>query len=58
MAALMLFAIESHSNSQRAWANQALARTATGRMFIFQMIRTVLAKATLAFGGGGSASSR
>jgi len=38
--------------------NQALERTATRRMFTFQMIKIVSDKATLALGGGRSACSR
>src|ERR1700730_9884161 len=37
MAALMLFAIESHSSSQRAWPKQALGANRDWRVFIFQM---------------------
>ena len=38
--------------------NQALERTAARRAFTFQMIKTILIEATLALGGGRSASSR
>jgi hypothetical protein len=39
-------------------SNQALERTATRRMFTFQMMKTLLIEATLAAGGGRSACSR
>jgi hypothetical protein len=58
MVALMLFAIESHSSSQRAWPNQALERTAARRMFRFQMTKTVSVEAARDLGGGRSACSR
>jgi len=38
--------------------NQALERTATRRMFTFQMIKTFSIAAELALGGGRSACSR
>jgi hypothetical protein len=38
--------------------NQALERTATRRVFTFQMIKTVSVEAALALGGGRSALSR
>ena len=53
MAALMLFAIESHSSSQRPWPNQALERTATRREKEVEMLsRLAVEMKTCAPGGG------
>jgi hypothetical protein len=58
MAAQMLCAIKSRSSWQRTWPDQALERTATRCVFIFQMIKAILVKATLALGDGRSSWSR
>ena len=58
MAALMLFAIESHSSSQRAWPNQALERNRHPALVHISEIKAVLVKARLALGGGRLAWSR
>jgi hypothetical protein len=58
MAALMLFAIESHSSSQRAWPNQALELTAARTAFSFLMTKIFTWYLTLDVGSGSSALSR